>query len=132
MLATLGNLFDSSNLPGFIALDGDQPMGAILYRMDQGECEIAALFSLIQGRGAGAALMDAVINAAKTAGCHRVFLITTNDNTHAIRFYQKYGLSLKAVHIGSIEITRKLKPGLPARGIDGIPIEHEFEFEMIL
>lgn len=61
-------------------------------------------------------------------GSCRIF----NDNTHAIRFCQKYGFPLKAVHIGAIEEVRRLKSGVPKLGNDGIPIEHEFEFEILL
>ena len=60
-------------------------------------------------------------------------LITTNDNTSALRFYQKYGFSLKAVHIGAADEARRLlKPALPRTGEDRIPIHHEFEFEILL
>jgi hypothetical protein len=58
-----------------------------------------------------------------------------NDNTHAIRFYQRRGFELKAVHINAFDITRKLKK-MPLHGdilgIDDIPIKHEFEFEIVV
>ena len=132
MIVTLGNLYDSSLLPGFVARDGGKIVGAVLYRLDGDECEIAAIYSLLQNRGIGAALANKVLDAAKERGCRRIWLVTTNDNTRAIRFFQKFGFKLKAVHIGSFEVVRRLKGGLPARGIDSIPIEHEFEFEIIL
>jgi GNAT superfamily N-acetyltransferase len=131
-IVTRGNLYDSSNLPGFTATEGGELLGAILYRPDGDELEVAVLFSLVQGRGVGTALLDVVAGFARVAHMRRVWLVTTNDNTHAIRFYQKYGFTLKAVHIGSMETTRKLKSSLPLRGIDGIPLEHEFEFEFLL
>ena len=37
-------------------------------------------------------------------GCNRMWLVTTNDNTPAIRFYQRYGFTLKAVHINAVDI----------------------------
>lgn len=132
MIVTLGNLYDSGNLPGFIA-DGDGALlGAVLYRLDGNECEVSALFSLVQGIGVGTTLLDVVIDTAKRNGVRRVWLVTTNDDTQAIRFYQKYGFTLKAVHIGAFEATRKLKSELPSLGNDDIPIEHEFEFELLL
>jgi len=131
-VVTLGNLYDTSNLPGFAAVGDGALLGAILYRLDNDECEISALFSLVQGIGAGTKLLDAVIGTAKKNGVRRVWLITTNDDTQAMRFYQKYGFKLKAVHIGAFEVTRKLKNGLPSLGNDNIPIEHEFEFELFL
>lgn len=132
MVATLGNLYDTSDLPGFVAEGDGALLGAILYRLDGDECEIAALFSLVQGIGAGRKLLDTVIDNAKKTGIRRVWLVTTNDDTQAIRFYQKYGLKLKAVHIDAFAVTRQLKSELPSLGNDNIPIEHEFEFEMVL
>jgi len=104
----------------------------VLYRLNNDECEVSVLFSLIQGIGVGTKLLDEVVDIAKRENVRRVWLFTTNDNTQAIRFYQKYGFPLKAVHIGAFEVTRKLKNELPALGNDNIPIEHEFEFEMLL
>jgi len=132
MVVSLGNLYDTSVLPGFAALDGDKLLGAVVYRVDGDECEVACIFSLVERIGVGRALLDAVIAEAKTLGCRRVWLITTNDNTKAIRFYQIYGFALRAVHIGSFAEVRRLKPGIPANGIDDIPLEHEFEFEIVL
>ena len=129
MIVTLGNLYDSSVLPGFIALENEQAVGAILYRMDGSECEIVVLYSLLENHGIGSALIHKVIDTAKAHDCRRVWLVTSNDNTHAIRFYQKFGFALKTVHIGSFEAVRRLKPWVPMNGIDGIPLAHEFEFE---
>ena len=132
MLVTLGNLYDSRALPGFVALDGERLLGAALYRVDGEACELATLYALVQNRGVGSALIRTIMETAKGLGCRRLWLCTTNDTTHAIRFYQKFGFALKAVHIGGFELTRRLKGELPERGIDGIPIEHEFEFELLL
>jgi len=132
MVVSLGKLYDTSKLPGFIAVMDSRQMGAVLYRLENDECEIEVLYSVEQNRGAGTALLDKIVAMAKKMGLRRVFLITTNDNAHAIRFYQRYGFSLKAVHIGSLAAGRLLKPGIPATGIDGIPLEHEFEFEILI
>lgn len=132
MVVTLGHLYDSSALPGFAACENGQVVGAVLYRILDDQCEIAVLFSWVENRGVGTELINRVIEEAGSRGCRRVWLVTTNDNTHAIRFYQKFGFQLKAVHIDSFEVTRQLKKGLPENGIDGIPLRHEFEFEILL
>lgn len=131
-LVTLGTLYDSADLPGFIAADKGALLGAALYRLSRDGCEVAALFSLVQGQGAGTKLLDAVRQAALQSGCPRLWLVTTNDNARAIRFYQRYGFALKAVHIGALSKARLLKPEIPQTGEDGIPIAHEFEFEIPL
>lgn len=131
-LVTLGNAYDASTLPGFCVLINEQLEGAILYRIEGDSCEIAVLFAKTERRGIGTALIHRVLEEATELNCKRVWLVTSNDNTNAIRFYQKRGFILKAVHINSFDIIRTFKPNLPAIGIDGIPLAHEFEFEWLL
>jgi len=132
MIVSRGNLFDSSALPGFVAVEENELLGVVLYRMEGSDCEIALLHALAQNRGVGTALIRQVISIAEAHACRRVWLITTNDNTQAIRFYQKFGFALKAVHINSMAASRQLKPCIPELGEDGIPIAHEFEFELAI
>ncbi len=132
MCVTLGSLYDTSGLPGFVAVEEGALLGALLYREADGEMEVGALFSLVEGQGAGRKLLDAAAAEARKRNLRRLWLVTTNDNTRAIRFYQRYGFQLKAVHIGAVNEARKLKPSIPLTGDDGIPIEHEFEFEILL
>ena len=69
---------------------------------------------------------------ATASGCKQLWLITTNDNINALRFYQKRGFMLVAVHRNALELSRKLKPEIPMIGNDGIPLRDEIELEMIL
>jgi len=96
------------------------------------ECEIVTLDSVTECRGIGTSLIVAVRKVAFRAGCKRVWLITTNDNVKTIRFYQRRGFVLVAVHRNAIDESRKLKPEIPRFGIDGIPIRDEIEMELIL
>ena len=131
-IVTKGKLHDTRTHPGFVALEDDAVAGYILYSITDSDCEITVLESIHEGQGIGKALINAVAHVANESGCRRMWLITTNDNIHAIRFYQKFGFALKAVHINTMEEARKLKPQIPLIGNDGIPIAHEFEFEMNL
>jgi ribosomal protein S18 acetylase RimI-like enzyme len=131
-VAVNGVLHDTRTHPGFIAIENGELVGYILYNIADGACEITVLESLRERRGIGGALIQSVLQAAKKADCRRTWLITTNDNTHAIRFYQKYGFTLREVRINAADEARKLKPQIPSAGNDGIPIAHEFEFEMRL
>lgn len=131
-MVTKGHLFNTNNLPGFVVLDGNTLFGAVLYQIENNECEIVVLFSLVESNGSGTALINAVIEKARKENCRRVWLITTNDNTHAIRFYQKKGFDLAGIHLNAIQESRKLKPQIPLYGVDNIPILHEVEFEKIL
>ncbi len=132
MIVSCGRLLDASVEPGFVCLEDGQILGLLLYNIEGEDCEITALISYREGAGIGAALVDAARSAADAAGCRRLWLITTNDNTPAIRWYQKRGFSLKAVHLNALDRARELRAGIPLTGRDGIPLLHEFEFELPL
>lgn len=132
MMVSRGVLYDMRTFPGIIAwLDG-APAGLATYRIDEDGCEVMSLNSVISGAGVGSALLRAVEDTARVAGCGRVFLITTNDNTHALRFYQRHGYRLAALRPGAIDEARHLKPGIPEIGMDGIPLRDELELERTL
>jgi len=131
-IVTRGKLHHADELPGFIAIQDSKPAGLITYDIVGEQCEIVTMNSLVEGKGIGSALIDAVKNVAVTAGCKRLWLITTNDNTAALRFWQKRGFRLAAAHRNAIEKSRLLKPEIPLTGNDGIPIRDEIELEMIL
>ena len=65
-------------------------------------------------------------------GVGRVWLITTNDNVRALRFYQRYGFDRVALHRNAVDAARTLKPQIPRVGLDGIPVRHELELEVQL
>lgn len=127
-----GQVFWPTELPGLVALEAGQPVGLLTYSIADRACEIVTLDSWQEGRGVGTALLNAVKQAARTAGCSRLWLITTNDNTPALRFYQKRGFVLAAIHVNAVAQARVLKPEIPLVGLDGIPIRDEIELEMML
>ncbi|MFC2070836.1 GNAT family N-acetyltransferase [Chloroflexota bacterium] len=131
-IVTRGKIYDADQLPGFTAIQVDKPVGLITYRLEGSECEIISINSLVERIGIGTALTKAVGGAAVEAGCKRIWLTTTNDNTAALRFWQKRGFSLVAVYRDAVEQSRKLKPEIPLTGEDGIPILDEIELEMLL
>ena len=121
-----------AKLPGFCADLHGEIVGFVSYVIEGGECEIALLISDAPGQGIGTALMQAVEDAARKARCRRLWLMTTNDDLNALRFYQKRGFVLVAVHCGAAAQACKLKPQIPLLGDDGIPIRDEIELEMEL
>ncbi|MER6942436.1 GNAT family N-acetyltransferase [Nonomuraea sp. NPDC000554] len=126
-----GELVDAATLPGYLAFDGEQAAGLVTYASRDGAVELITVDALIPGRGVGRALLDAVRAAAVVSGADRLWLCTTNDNTRALRFYQRYGFDLVALHRNAVDEARKLKPGIPGES-DGIPIRHELELELDL
>lgn len=117
-----------SGLPGFVAeLDGRLAGLALLAAREDG-LEVVGLLALEQGAGIGGALLAAVEHEAERRGL-RAWLITTNDNTRALRFYQRRGWELVALHRDAVTEARRLKPEIPGTGDDRIPIQHELELE---
>jgi ribosomal protein S18 acetylase RimI-like enzyme len=127
-----GVVHDPSALPGFVAEEGGEPFGLVTYRIDGDDCELVTINAFPKQAGAGTALVDAVLGAAREAGCRRVWLITTNDNLRALRFYQRRGFHLVAVHPNALARSRELKPSIPEVGLDGIPLRDELELELVL
>jgi GNAT superfamily N-acetyltransferase len=128
---TRGRLHDASGLPGYVAIYHQERTGLITYRIEGAACEIVTLNSLVEGHGIGTALVQAAREAAAEAGCQRLWLITTNDNLTALRFWQKRGFSLVQVHRNAVADSRRLKPEIPLTGEHGIPIRDEIELELI-
>ncbi len=128
-MVTSSGVHHLDRLPGFLALDGEELVGLVTYVRRGDDCEVVSLDSVREGQGIGTRLMTAVEQAALEAGCHRVSLITTNDNLHALKFYQKRGYELVAIHRGAVERAREIKPTIPLIGHDGIPIRDEIVLE---
>ncbi len=120
-------------LEGFVAFDSERALvGLVTYEIVGDQCEVVTLDARMQWAGIGTRLMALMPEVARKAGCTRLWLITTNDNVDAIRFYQKRGLTIAAVHVNALEHSRKLKPEIPKIGMYGIPMRDEIEFEMWL
>jgi ribosomal protein S18 acetylase RimI-like enzyme len=132
-MASRGRLHDARAMPGFVVVQDGRFAGVVTYRIEGEECEILTLDAAREGSGAGTPLLEAAAGAAREAGCRRAWLITTNDNWPAIRFYQRRGWRLAAVHRDAVTHSRaELKPSIPEHGVDGIPIRDELEFELRL
>lgn len=128
-----GRVHQTDRLPGFIASQEGRRLGLATYQIETGpdagtrQCELVSLDSLAEGQGIGTALVEAVIGAAREAGCWRVWLVTTNDNLPALGFYQKRGFVLVALHRDALAESRRLKASIPEIGRDGIPLRDELE-----
>jgi N-acetylglutamate synthase-like GNAT family acetyltransferase len=127
-----GRIVDASKVPGFIAERQGKPIGLVTYRFENNQCEFVTLNSAKEGIGVGSALIKAVKEAAAGAGCKRIWLITTNDNVEALRFFQSRGFVLVTVYRDALKGARELKPEIPLVGKHGIPLRDEIELEFIL
>lgn len=131
VMISRGHAYDAAQLPGFVAWRDGERVGLATYVIAEATCELMTIDALEKQSGAGTMLLDHVVEAAKGAGCRRLFLITTNDNLDALRFYQRRGLSLCAVRPGAVTEARRQKPSIPLTGAFGIPLRDELELEMV-
>lgn len=133
-IVSRGKVYYAHLLPGFAAELNDAPedappAGLVTYNIEGESCEIITLDSLQPGMGVGTALLEAVRDVALEQGCKRLWLVTSNDNLDALRFYQKRGFELVAVYRNAMADARKLKPQIPITGKDNIPLRDEIELE---
>jgi len=130
-MVSRGRLFDVVDDPGFYAEANGQWLGYATYHAQGPALEITSLEALKHGSGIGGALLAACVDAARDLRVSRLWLITTNDNTEALRFYQRRGFVIVAVHRDAVTRARaELKPEIPLTGSDGIPIRDEIELEL--
>ena len=131
--ARLGELVRPMDHPAFVAEDAaGHLLGMLTYvpGPDWRQCEVLSLHTDEQWRGAGTVLIEAAAQLARRQGCTRLWVITTNDNVDALRFYQRRGFCLVRVHRGAVDRSRAtLKPEIPLVGAYGIPLRDEIELE---
>jgi len=127
-----GASYRPEEMEGLIAVSVGEAVGLLTYLVQGPRCEIVTLDSTMEGVGVGSALVEAVVEQARQRGCQTLWLVTTNDNLDALRFYQKRGFELVAVHAGAVTRSRRVKPEIPLIGEGGIPIRDELELHLPL
>lgn len=127
---SLGGTVDASRLPGWIAERDGEIVGLLTY-LTSGDVVDIVTINAFTGGGVGAALIEALVGEVR-GSADRIRVTTTNDNTRALRFYQRAGFRLTALRPGAVDESRKIKPQIPELGHDGIPIRDELELEMEL
>ena len=129
LVARRGELIDAATLPALMASGDGDPAGLLTYSVVDGNWEIVSIHTEVHRVGVGSALLTAIEKLAEIAGAQRIWLVTTNDNTGALRFYQQAGFDLVALHRDAVTLARAtLKPEIPLE-IDGIELRHELELE---
>lgn len=132
-IVSRGRIVYAADLPGFCATGPDgTPLGLATYEISGDECQLVTLHAFRRFIGIGTALLSAVRDVAAAAGCRRLWVITTNDNVDALRFYQRRNLELVTIHRDFREVARRLKPSIPLTGEYGIPLRDEIELEILL
>ncbi|OAN12721.1 GNAT family N-acetyltransferase [Exiguobacterium sp. RIT452] len=125
-MVTSTGVHDCSLLEGFYVTNDDHEIiGLVTYHISSQTFEIISLDSLEEGKGIGSRLMQVVEEEATQQQCNLLTLVTTNDNEHAIRFYQHRGYTVSKVIPNAVDLARKIKPEIPLYNEKGVPIKDE-------
>ena len=131
-VARLGRVEHALDHPALVAEQEGTLVGVLTYVLGDGDCEILTLHAAERFGGTGTELVEAVEALAAGAGCQRLWVITTNDNVDALRFYQRRGFRLAALHPGAVDHSRAhLKPEIPPVGDHGIDLRDELELDKV-
>jgi 2-oxo-4-hydroxy-4-carboxy--5-ureidoimidazoline (OHCU) decarboxylase/GNAT superfamily N-acetyltransferase len=131
-VARLGELLDPTEQEGIVAeLDGRPVALLTVHESDRG-LEVLTLNSQVRGVGAGTRLLETALRVAEASHAPRLWLVTTNDNVDAIRWYLRRGLSVARVHAGAVDTDRaSIKPTIPVTNAEnGLPIRDLVELEI--
>ncbi len=111
---TFARLLDPAEpMGGFIARDASRTARGIVHWIDHRSCWTPGDYCYLQdlfvvretrGQGVGTALIEAVVDDARSRGCSRVYWITHETNEVAQRLYQKV-----AERSGFIQFVKKLR-----------------------
>jgi GNAT superfamily N-acetyltransferase len=121
-----------SKLNGILAFEGETIIGFLFYEIQESTLEIIVFEVFDKFQGIGMQLLDRLKLIAREKNCKRIYLMTNNDNLDALRFYQRRGFHICAIHLDSVKASRKMKPGIPLIGEYGIPLRDEIDLELIL
>ena len=130
ILVSRGKIYRAEDLDGILVYDAGKIVGLGLYEIKNYECEIVLLETFIHNKGIGTQIIERIKETAKIKKCKRIWIITSNDNIDAIKFYQRRGFNISNIYINAMEESRRLKPEIPFMGNYGIPIRDEIEFEI--
>lgn len=89
----IGKYLERNPELSFVAVDGQQIVGAILVGTDgrRGYVQHLAVDSHCRGKGIGAKLISAAIEALSNVGIAKTHLFVANENLNAQSFYEKLG-----------------------------------------
>jgi len=133
-VARLGELIDPLTRQGIVAERDGRPVGLLI--VNESERGLEALTLNVEaadrGIGVGTRLLETSLRVAVASGSPRLWLVTTNENLAAIRFYLGRGMRVVRVHFGGVARDREsLKPDMPAfSGETGIALRDYVELEL--
>jgi GNAT superfamily N-acetyltransferase len=118
---------------GFVAERDGTRSGLLTYRFDEDAAELSSIVATRRRAGSGTALLAALVEAVRAARIDWIWVVTTNDNLDALRFYQRRGFRIGEVRVGAVDRARlTIKPSIAGLGEHGIPLRDEIELVLDL
>jgi GNAT superfamily N-acetyltransferase len=130
ILVSRGKTYKAEDLDGILVYENGRIVGLGLYYIKNYECEMVLLETFVQNKGIGTKIIEKIKEIAKINNCKRIWLITSNDNITALKFYQKRGFYIANIYKNAMEESRRIKPSIPKIAENGIEIRDEIEFEI--
>ena len=127
-----GRLLYPQDVEAFGAYLDGRLQGVVTWRVEDGALYMLTMSNVTDRRGVGTARLDRMLALGRERGFPFMRALITNDNWPAFRYYQRRGFRIVAVHPGVVDMMRQMKPSIPERGVEGIPMRDEIELEILL
>ena len=128
-LIIAGRFVQPEDVEGVGAYSNERLHGIATWVTKGKTMSIVAVNAFTEVRGVGVGLVDAMVRHGRDNGMAILRANISNDNVVALRFYQKRGFRISALHRGIYDAMRQIKPSIPLTGLDGIPMRDEIELE---
>lgn len=106
-----------------------EPQGLVTWHVEGDSAELVTVDAYQQGRHIGGRLLNAAEAELLKRGVRHIMIVTTNDNLRAIGFYVRHGYRVTRIDLDGVARVRKIKPGVPLTGHDGLPLRDMLELE---
>jgi ribosomal protein S18 acetylase RimI-like enzyme len=87
IIVTKGQIHKFEELEGFIAISNNDIVGFLTFKQKNQSVELISLDSFKEKKGIGTQLLNRLVEYVKNKSVNRLWLITTNDNLNALKFY---------------------------------------------
>lgn len=132
-LVMFGKAWKIGEFSALVARDHEGTiLGLATYAIQRAMMLVLTVDNFSDQPGVGKALLTRAGEIGREHGAKTMRVLTTNDNTPALRYFQMQGFKIVAFYPGAIAIYRAVNPSLPALGQDGIPIRDALELEIDL
>lgn len=115
----------------YIALLNGEEVGLVILRYDAALNEIINLTVSDTHPQVGRQLILSAVENAKKHNSERIIVMTTNDITNTLRFYQNIRFRLQELRVDIVKESRKMKPQISMVDNRHISIQDEIELEMV-